>query len=81
MKRVLLILSIPLVLSTCKKNDDSTSRETLSKIVEYTYPKNNGPNKNPMKGRKYNQSSESYGTLIYKCKFDLSQRLRSSRIN
>ena len=50
MKRVLLILSILLVLSTCKKNDDSTSRETLSKIVEYTYPKNDGPYKNPMKG-------------------------------
>mgnify|MGYP001261687838 FL=1 len=50
MKRVLLILSIQLVLSTCKKDDDYTSQETVSKIVEYTYPKNNGPYKNPMKG-------------------------------
>ena len=78
MRRFLLILSILLVLSTCK-NDDSTSLETASNIVEYTYPKNNGPNKNPMKGRKYNQSSESYGTLIYKCKFDLPKRIRSAR--
>ena len=50
MRRVLLILSILLILSTCKKNDNSTSLETTSKIVEYTYPKNNGPYKNPMKG-------------------------------
>ena len=46
----LVFLNLMLTLIACEKNDDSTSLETASKIVEYTYPKNNGPYKNPMKG-------------------------------
>jgi len=34
----------------CKKNDDPNSLESVTKIVEYTYPKNDGPYKNPLKG-------------------------------
>ena len=37
-------------LSACKKTDEPFSEETTSKIVEYTYPKNDGPYKNPLKG-------------------------------
>ena len=72
MRRVLLILSILLILSTCKKNDNSTSLETTSKIVEYTYPKNNGPNKNPMKGwntgwwKDYNYASVGFQYIKWK---------------
>ena len=53
MMRILIYLTFLLFifsLNACKKTDDSFSEQTTSKIVEYTYPKNDGPYKNPLKG-------------------------------
>ena len=53
MMRILIFLNFLgflFTLNACKKTDNPFSEETTSKIVEYTYPKNDGPYKNPLKG-------------------------------
>ena len=53
MMRILInitFLGFLFLLNACKKTDEPFSDETSSKIVEHTYPKNDGPYKNPLKG-------------------------------
>ncbi len=44
------IFLIFLLFHSCSKNNDSSDIETISNAVEHIYPKNDGPEKNPLKG-------------------------------